>query len=124
MALLKEGGADEDDLINCRARYNATSHEYAQFSDAMGLSQQRERVYADGLGTKLMQGKTECGSGKDSPVKVPAVGAHVVDTVTPDERKELLSRDKIDIHNSSIDKFRESGIIKAEEGLNILRHTS
>lgn len=118
MALLEEGGADEDDLINCRARYHGTSHEYAQFSKAMGLPQERERVYADGLGTKLMQGKTEGGSGKDSPVKVPAVGAHVVDTVTPEERKELLSRDKVDIHNSSIDKFRESGIIKAEEGLN------
>ncbi len=101
MALLEEGGADEDDLINCRARYHGTSHEYAQFSKAMGLPQERERVYADGLGTKLMQGKTEGGSGKDSPVKVPAVGAHVVDTVTPEERKELLSRDKVDIADNA-----------------------
>lgn len=101
MALLKEGGADEDDLINCRARYNATSHEYAQFSDAMGLPQQRERVYGDGLGTKLMKGKTEDGSGKESPVKVPAVGAHVTDTVTAEERRELLSRDKVDIADNA-----------------------
>ena len=101
MALLEEGGADEDDLINCRARYHGTSHEYAQFSKAMGLPQERERVYADGLGTKLMQGKTEGGSGKESPVKVPAVGAHVVDTVTPEERKELLSRDKVDIADNA-----------------------
>ena len=112
MALLEEGGADEDDLINCRARYNATSHEYAQFSEAMGIPQERERVYGDGLGTKLMQGKTEGGSGKESPVQVPAVGAHVVDTVTPEERKELLSRDKIDIHNSSIDKNKNNDIMK------------
>lgn len=96
MALLEEGGADEDDLINCRARYHGTSHEYAQFSKAMGLPQERERVYADGLGTKLMQGKTEGGSGKESPVKVPAVGAHVTDTVTAEERKELLTRKKKD----------------------------
>ena len=99
MALLEEGGADEDDLINCRARYHGTSHEYAQFSKAMGLPQERERVYADGLGTKLMQGKTEGGSGKESPIKVPPVGTKVVDKVTPEERKELLSRNKVNIHN-------------------------
>lgn len=101
MALLKEGGADEDDLINCRARYNATSHEYAQFSDAMGLPQQRERVYGDGLGTKLMQGKTEGGSGKESPVRVPPVGAKVTNKVTAEERRELLSRDKVDIADNA-----------------------
>lgn len=98
MALLEEGGADEDDLINCRARYNATSHEYAQFSEAMGIPQERERVYSDGLGTKLMQGKTEGGSGKESPVRVPPVGAHVTGKVTAEERKELLSQNKVDIH--------------------------
>lgn len=101
MALLKEGGADEDDLINCRARYNATSHEHAQFSDAMGLPQQRERVYGDGLGTKLMQGKTEGGSGKESPVRVPPVGAKVTNKVTAEERRELLSRDKVDIADNA-----------------------
>lgn len=111
MALLKEGGADEDDLINCRARYHGTSHEYAQFSKAMGLPQERERVYADGLGTKLMQGKTEGGSGKASPVSVPPEGALVTDTVTAEERKELLSRDKVDIHKKSIDKSAKGGFI-------------
>ena len=63
MALLKEGGADEDDLINCRARYRVTSAEYTRFSEAMGLPQQRERVSADGLGN-IMQGKYTKGSGK------------------------------------------------------------
>lgn len=101
MALLEEGGADEDDLINCRARYHGTSHEYAQFSKAMGLPQERERVYADGLGTKLMQGKTEGGSGKESPVRVPPVGAKVTNKVTAEERKELLSRNPVDISEKS-----------------------
>lgn len=96
MKLLKEGGVDEDDLINCRARYMGTSHEYAQFSKAMGLPQQRERVYGDGLGN-IMQGKYTKGSGKESPVSVPAVGAKVTGKVTAEERKELLSRDKVSI---------------------------
>lgn len=98
MMLLKEGGASEDDLINCRARYMVTSHQYTQFSKAMGLPQQRERVSIDGLGN-IMQGNTKGGSGAPSPIKVPAVGAKVVDKITAEERKELLSRNKVDIDN-------------------------
>ncbi len=49
ISLLQAGGADEDDIINARARYRAASHEYAQFSQAMGIPQQRERVTVDGL---------------------------------------------------------------------------
>ena len=112
MALLKEGGASEDDLINCRVRYMGTSHEYAVFSKAMGLPQQRERVTVDGLGN-IMQGKYTKGSGKPSPVSVPKVGAKREGKVTAEERKELLSRNKVNVHNSSVDKSRESGIIKA-----------
>lgn len=100
MALLKKGEADEDDLINCRAKYRVTSAEYTRFSEAMGLPQQRERVSADGLGN-IMQGKYTKGSGKPSPVQVPAVGANVTDKVTAEERKELLSRDKVDIADNA-----------------------
>lgn len=48
--LLEVGDADEDDIINARCRYRGTSAEYARFSKAMDLPQQRERVYIDGLG--------------------------------------------------------------------------
>ena len=54
--LLEEGGADEDDIINARCRYRGTSAEYARFSKAMDLPQQRERVYIDGL-KNIGQGK-------------------------------------------------------------------
>ncbi len=112
MALLKKGEADEDDLINCRAKYRVTSAEYTRFSEAMGLPQQRERVSADGLGN-IMQGKYTKGSGKPSPVSVPPVGAKVTDKVTAEERRELLSRNPVNVHNSSVDKSGESGIIKS-----------
>lgn len=102
--LLKEGGASEDDLINARARYRGTSHEYAKFSQAMGLPQQRERVTVDGLGN-IGQGKYTGGSGKESPVQVPPVGAKVTDKVTDQERVELLRKNSIDISS-------KSGIIK------------
>ena len=48
--LLKDGGVDEDDIINARCRYRGTSQEYTRFSKAMDLPQQRERVTIDGLG--------------------------------------------------------------------------
>jgi len=48
--LLKEGGADENDIINAKAKYRATMAQYKAFSDAMKLPQQRERIYMDGLG--------------------------------------------------------------------------
>lgn len=114
MALLKKGEADEDDLINCRAKYRVTSAEYTRFSEAMGLPQQRERVSADGLGN-IMQGKYTKGSGKPSPVSVPPVGTKVTDKVTAEERKELLSRNPVNVHNSSVDKSGGSGIIEARE---------
>ena len=111
MSLLKEGGASEDDLINCRARYRGTSHEYATFSQAMGLPQQRERVTVDGLGN-IMEGKTEGGSGKESPVSVPKVGAKREGKVTAEERTELLSKGKVALaENANTTKVNESKAI-------------
>ena len=48
--LLEEGGADEDSIITARAKYRVTSSQYAQFSKAMNLPQQRDRIYQDGKG--------------------------------------------------------------------------
>ncbi|MGN1138920.1 MAG: phage minor capsid protein [Ruminococcus sp.] len=47
---LIQGGADEDDILAAKVRYNGTSDEYVKFSRAMGLPQQRQRVTVDGLG--------------------------------------------------------------------------
>lgn len=46
--LLKEGNANEEDIISAQARYRITSDEYVKFSKAMGLPEQRARVYQDG----------------------------------------------------------------------------
>ena len=47
--LLIQGGADEDDILSAKVRYNGTSDEYVKFSRAMELPQQRQRVTVDGL---------------------------------------------------------------------------
>lgn len=44
--LLKEGEANEEDIMTVETKYRITSDEYVKFSKAMGLPQQRERVYS------------------------------------------------------------------------------
>ena len=44
-----QGGADENDILSAKVRYNGTSDEYVKFSRAIGLPQQRQRVTVDGL---------------------------------------------------------------------------
>nr|WP_317380251.1 phage minor capsid protein [uncultured Faecalimonas sp.] len=47
---LQQGRADENDIIAVKAKYLNTLRQYQQFSKKMGLPEQMERVYIDGLG--------------------------------------------------------------------------
>lgn len=45
--LLKDGGADPDDIMLAKCKYQGQLQEYAAFSKKMELPQQRERIYLD-----------------------------------------------------------------------------
>lgn len=45
--LLKDAGADKDEITIARAKYQAQLDEYKRFSAKMGLPEQRERIYQD-----------------------------------------------------------------------------
>lgn len=45
--LLKDNGADPDDVMLARAKYQGQLDECARFSKKMGLKQERERIYLD-----------------------------------------------------------------------------
>lgn len=117
--LLKEGGASEDDLIAARSRYRGTSAEYARFSKAMDLPQQRERVTVDGLGN-IGQGKykveTPPETKQDAPQQTqdtqkdnsPAEQNNAVQSVT----EPVTVPDNVNIE--FVDKPEESGIIEDE----------
>ena len=48
--LLKKAGAENEQVKEARARYRKTSAEYREFTEAMGMKEQIERVTVDGLG--------------------------------------------------------------------------
>lgn len=48
--LLKEGGADQTDVLGAQAIYRRQMDDYVKFAKAMGMKQQKERIYVDGLG--------------------------------------------------------------------------
>ena len=48
--LLQQGKADAEEINAAKARYLNTLHQYQAFSRKMGLPEQMERVYMDGLG--------------------------------------------------------------------------
>lgn len=48
--LLKKAGAENEQIKEARAKYRKTSAEYREFTEAMGMKEQRERVTVDGLG--------------------------------------------------------------------------
>lgn len=47
VVLLKQGGADPDDVMLDRAKYQGQLNEYSRFCKKMGLPEERERIYYD-----------------------------------------------------------------------------
>ena len=98
--LLEEGGADEQALINARARYVKTSDEYVIFSKSMGLSQQWDRVTVGGNSlegiTKPKKANSPIGGIKTSSLPVKNTENHTF-------------KGKF-----GVEKSGESGIIKEE----------
>lgn len=95
--LLEEGEADEQAIINARARYVKTSDEYVNFSKSVGLSQQWDRVT---VGSNTVKGIT-----KPKKAEMPLRGIKNVD----DGKIRGMSS------NKHIAKSADSGIMKTEK---------
>ena len=48
--MLQDGGADQQEIMLQKAKYQGQLGEYAAFSRKMGLKEERERIYIDGRG--------------------------------------------------------------------------
>ena len=57
--MLQEGGADPDEVMLQKAKYQGQLNEYAAFSRKMGLKEERERIYLDMRGKIATNNKTQ-----------------------------------------------------------------
>lgn len=57
--LLQEGGADPNDIILAKAKYQGQMQTYKDFSEKMGLPEQKARIMQDGLRGRFMPTKAE-----------------------------------------------------------------
>nr|DAD75023.1 MAG TPA: minor capsid protein [Siphoviridae sp. ct9Y44] len=57
--LMQDGGADPQDIVLKKAKYQGQMQTYKAFSEAMELPEQMERVYQDGLRGKFTPTKSE-----------------------------------------------------------------
>lgn len=61
--MLQAGGADPDEVMLAKCKYQAQLDEYGRFSKKMGLKQERERIYLD------MQGRVALENGQQKSVE-------------------------------------------------------
>ena len=57
--MLQDGGADWQEVMLQKAKYQGQLNEYAAFSRKMGLKEERERIYIDGRGRIATNNKTQ-----------------------------------------------------------------
>lgn len=108
---LEDGGADEKELLLQKCRYQGQLQEYSAFSKAMGLRQQRNRIYIDGLGN-VVYGKRKSRvnmltGGKTS--KISAKTSIALKISSPGSTKSY-KRSLLDIRNgkAGLDKRRQN----------------
>ena len=92
--LLEKGGANEDDINAAKAKYRALSNEYAAFSKAMNLPQQRERISIDGRkGVDVSFGKQAVKAEKT----VEKVKLDDIIDLQPEEISKLIQDGKVNL---------------------------
>lgn len=125
---LKEGRADADTIRAAQSRYLNTLHEYQGFSKAMGLNEQMERVYMDGLGRMAggrIPAKAFSRSTKSATIRerIPQVPASTISKkVQAGEYSLKLSRQQYDKHMFGTQKYIEYRQSREAKGGNPQSH--
>lgn len=95
--LLQEGGADPDDILLERCKYQGQLDEYAQFSKKMGLVQERERIYLD------MQGRVATNTKRENAKYT----AEMIANAEKDRKQYKQSRNTLGKDAGSLAEFRQ-----------------
>lgn len=110
--LLQKGGADPQEVILQKAKYQGQLNEYAVFSRKMGLKEERERIYIDGRG-------------RISNAKYKRVGEYIEKPFSSDiiELKRKASDPRKGLKFISDDVFNNLTIAVKKKGAIIIRGT-
>lgn len=92
--LLEAGGADPDEIMLVRAKYQGQLDEYVRFSKKMGLKQERERIYLD------MQGRVAPKSRKYAQY---ILAKEMENSIIKSELREIGLRGKIHVKPYRVD---------------------
>ena len=96
---LEDGGVDPDELILQKCRYQGQLQEYTAFSKAMGLRQQRNRIYIDGLGN-VVYGKRKSRVNMLTGGKTSKISAKASKSLENTGRSGKIESKDIVIHKS------------------------
>lgn len=126
--LLKEGRVDADTIRAAQSQYLNTLREYQGFSKAMGLNEQMERVYMDGLGrmaggripAKAFSGGTKSATIRERIPQVPA--STISKKVQAGEYSLKLSQQQYDKHVYGTQKYTEYRQSREAKGGNPQSH--
>ncbi len=108
--LLQQGGADSDEIMLARCKYQAMLDEYKEFSKKMKLPEQRERIYYDLRGRVAPSKKTYQNwkaEQSDKAAKKTAAKERKAEREMK-ERQEKARREDLD---KNVEKAYNSGII-------------
>ena len=105
--LLKQGGADKNDILNARCKYQAMLDEYKEFSKKFHLPEQRERIYYD-LRGRVAPSQRSYKKWQEEQVKKAAKRA-----AEKEHKAERAMREKAENNRrADMDKAAKTDIIK------------
>lgn len=82
--LLQEGGGSDEEIMLKSARYQGKMQEYKAFSKAMGLPEQKSRIYQDGLGS--IKAKSVAKTRKNVTLKSSKWSKEAIESRSRDEK--------------------------------------
>lgn len=114
--LMQDGGADPQDIVLKKAKYQGQMQTYKAFSEAMELPEQMERVYQDGLRGKFTPTKTEQKKLEESVIndKIEAEFLAAGIKGVPKIHPEKVDVSKFTFDQGHINQEREHGVTRIE----------
>ena len=114
--LLEEGGADEQEIILAKAKYQGQMQTYKDFSEKMGLPEQKARIMQDGLRGRFMPTKSEQKFLEESVIndKIKAELSEAKIKGIPKINPEKIDVSEFTFDHSHINAEREHGVTRSE----------